>query len=169
MFKKKILIGLKKQLNKELESSLLYLSMASWVEYKYGNLEGIYNFLYDHSEEEKKHMLKLIKYLNKRGAYADIVYQFNLKKSWNTLKELFQKLYKHEQKISDEINLLVDLSLKEKDFFTYNFLQWYVEEQIEEEGLSKMILDKINFLENDKGGLYLFDYDLKNFHKKNKL
>jgi len=78
------------------------------------------------------------------------------------------KLLEQEQKISKEINFLVEISLQEKDYFTYNFLQWYVEEQIEEETLSKMLLDKIKLIGEDKGGLYLFDRDMRNFHKKNK-
>ncbi|WP_185849633.1 ferritin [Blattabacterium cuenoti] len=171
MFSEKIQIGLKNQLNRELESSQLYLSMASWVEYKHGSLEGFCNFLYDHSDEERKHMLKLIRYINKRGGYADILME---KKyfpiiddiSYDSLKELFQKLFEHEKIISKEINSLVELSLQERDYFTYNFLQWFVEEQIEEEALTKMILDKIKLVEKDKAGLYLFDRDIKNFHIK---
>ncbi|AWU39765.1 ferritin [Blattabacterium punctulatus] len=171
MFSKKIQVELKKQLNRELESSQLYLSMASWVEYKYGGLDGIYNFLYDHSDEERRHMLKLIKYINKRGGYVDNFnkseYYIFEKISYNSLMNLFHKLFEHEKKISLEINFLVELSLHEKDFFTYNFLQWYVEEQIEEEVLIKKILDKIELIGEDKGGLYLFNHDIKNFYQKN--
>ncbi|AER40703.1 MAG: ferritin [Flavobacteriales bacterium] len=165
----KIQKGLKNQLNRELESSQLYLSMASWVEHEYGGFEGICNFLYDHSDEERRHMLKLIRYINKRGGYADIFFDnnhINNKTTYGSLKELFQKLFEHEKKISSEINLLVELSLKEKDYFTYNFLQWFVEEQIEEETLSKTILDKIQLIGENKGCLYLLDRDIKNFQKK---
>ncbi|WP_185878289.1 ferritin [Blattabacterium cuenoti] len=170
MFSEQIQMGLKKQLNRELESSQLYLSMASWVECKYDSLEGISNFLYDHSDEERKHMLKLIKYINKRGGDADTFMGKTIIEniSYNSLKELFQKLFEHEKIISSEINSLVELSLQEKDYFTYNFLQWYVEEQIEEEALTKMILSKIKLVEKDKAGLYLFDRDIKNFHQKMK-
>lgn len=171
MFSEKIQMDLKKQLNRELESSQLYLSMASWVEYKHGSLEGISNFLYNHSDEERKHMLKLIKYINKRGGYADIFMEKTTiieDISYNSLKELFQKLFEHEKIISKEINSLVELSLQERDYFTYNFLQWYVEEQIEEEALTKMILDKIKLVEKDKAGLYLFDRDIKNIHQEMK-
>ncbi|WP_185866426.1 ferritin [Blattabacterium cuenoti] len=170
MFNEKIQIGLKKQLNRELESSQLYLSMASWMECQHGSLEGISNFLYDHSDEERKHMLRLIRYINKRGGSSDIFMKstFLEEVSYNSLKELFQKLFEHEKIISKEINSLVELSLQERDYFTYNFLQWYIEEQIEEEALTKMILDKIILVEKDKAGLYLFDRDIKNFHQKMK-
>ncbi|WP_185865853.1 ferritin [Blattabacterium cuenoti] len=164
MFSEKIQIGLTKQLNRESESSQLYLSMASWVEKK--GFEGISEFLYDHSHEERMHMLKLIRYINKRGGSAILDNIFIRKKTYGSLKELFQILFEHEKKISNEINILVELSLQEKDYFTYNFLQWYVEEQMEEETLSKMILDKIELVGEDKVGLYLFDKDIKNFHKQ---
>ncbi|BAR92160.1 ferritin [Blattabacterium cuenoti] len=168
MLSEKIQKGLTKQLNRESESSQLYLYMASWIERK--GYEGICEFLYDHSNEERIHMLKLIRYINKRGGNVilvdgggDILNITNV-----SLKELFMKLFEHEQKISREINFLVEISLQEKDYFTYNFLQWYVEEQIEEEALIKMILDKIELIGADKGGLYLFDKDMKNFHKNKK-
>ncbi|WP_185869454.1 ferritin [Blattabacterium cuenoti] len=167
MFNEKIQTGLIKQLNRELKSSQLYLSMASWVEKK--GFEGISQFLYDHSNEERMHMLKLIRYVNKRG--GDVILDNNIsykKIIYNniSLKELFQELFEHEKEISKKINNLVDISLQEKDYFTYNFLQWYLEEQVEEEALTKMILDKIKLIGEDKVGLYLFDQDIKHFQKK---
>ncbi len=74
---------------------------------------------------------------------------------------MFQELYEHEIFVSKSINELVQVSLDEKDYATHNFLQWYVAEQIEEEALARNILDKINLIGNDKGGLYLFDRDVQ--------
>ena len=74
---------------------------------------------------------------------------------------MFEKLFEHEVKVSASINDLVDVTLQEKDYATHNFLQWYVAEQIEEEALARNILDKINLIGDDKGGLYLFDNDVK--------
>ena len=119
MLSEKIQIGLIKQLNRESESSQLYLSMASWVEKK--GFEGICEFLYDHSHEERMHMLKLIRYINKRGGVVVLDNIFIRKITYKSLKELFQTLFKHEKEISNEINLLLELSLQEKDYFTYNF------------------------------------------------
>ncbi|WP_185872061.1 ferritin [Blattabacterium cuenoti] len=167
MLNDKIQLELIKQLNRESESSQLYLSMAYCVEKK--GFEGICEFLYDHSNEERKHMLKLIRYLNKRGGDITLNNIFLKKITYGCLKELFQILFEHEKKISNKINFLVELSLEKKDYFTYNFLQWYVKEQIEEESLIKRILDKIQLIGEDKGGLYLFDKDMKNFHKNKKL
>ncbi|WP_185864316.1 ferritin [Blattabacterium cuenoti] len=167
MFSNTIQLALVNQLNKELESSLLYLSMASWVDNKIG-LKGISEFLYDHSDEERDHMFKIIRYINKRnGEFSISVNSNNLKKTYSSLKNLFQKLFEHEKSISKEINLLVELSLKEKDYFTYHFLQWFIEEQIEEETLSKMFLDKIKLIGENNVGLYLFDKDIKKYYAKN--
>ncbi|WP_341662239.1 ferritin [Blattabacterium cuenoti] len=168
MLSEKIEKGLTKQLNRESESSQLYLYMASWVERK--GYEGICEFLYDHSNEERIHMLKLIRYINKRGGSGILNGRETIINitTYVSIKELFMKLFEHEQKISREINFLVEISLQEKDYFTYNFLQWYVEEQIEEEALIKMILDKIKLIGSDKGSLYFFDKDMKNFHKTKK-
>jgi len=76
---------------------------------------------------------------------------------------MFETLFKHEVFVSESINNLVDITLNKKDYATHNFLQWYVSEQIEEEAQARTILDKINLIGNDKGGLYLFDNDIKSF------
>jgi len=75
---------------------------------------------------------------------------------------MFEKLFEHEVYVSNSINELVHISLQEKDYATHNFLQWYVAEQIEEEAVARTILDKINMIGDDKGGLYLFDRDIEN-------
>ena len=74
---------------------------------------------------------------------------------------LLEELYKHEVFVSESINELVHITFEEKDYATHNFLQWYVAEQIEEEATAKSILDKINLIGDDKGGLYLFDRDIQ--------
>ena len=75
---------------------------------------------------------------------------------------MFELLLKHEMFVSQSINELVHITLQEKDYATHNFLQWYVSEQIEEEAVARTILDKINLIGDDKGGLYLFDRDIQN-------
>lgn len=165
MLNPEIQTELNKQLNREGEASQTYLAMASWAEYR--GFGGVCEFLYTHADEERMHMLKLVRYINERGGYAIIAALPLPEKSYNSLKELFEKLLEHEKKVSEEINALVDLTLREKDYSTHNFLQWYVSEQIEEERLARLILEKLNLIGEDKGGLYLFDRDIQNFHKKN--
>ena len=153
------------QLNNEAQASHAYLSMASWSEYK--GFEGISEFLYTHSGEERIHALKLLRYINERGGHGQISNLSSPEKEYSSLKDLFTKLFEYEKKVSKEINDLVNMTLKEKDYSTHNFLQWYVAEQIEEERLAQLILNKFHLINEDKGGgLYLFDRDIQNFHKK---
>jgi ferritin len=159
MLNKKVEKVLNEQIRVEAESSQIYLSMASWAEVK--GLEGISNFMYKHSDEERMHMLKLVKYINERGGHAIISELKAPKTEFGTFQKMFKELYDHEQTVSESINELVHVTLEEKDYATHNFLQWYVAEQIEEEALARTILDTINLIGNDKGGLYLFDRDVQ--------
>ncbi|GEL10578.1 ferritin [Flavobacterium glycines] len=159
MLLKNIETALNKQIRIEAESSQTYLSMACWAEVH--GLEGIAQFMYAQSDEERAHMLKLIKYVNERGGHAQVTDLKAPKTSYTTFKEMFEELYKHEVFVSDSINELVHITFSEKDYATHNFLQWYVSEQIEEEATAKNILDKINLIGDDKGGLYLFDRDIQ--------
>ncbi len=159
MLNERIEKALNQQVKVEAESSQEYLAMASWAELK--GLEGIAAFMYMHSDEERMHMLKLVKYINERGGHAVISDLKAPKTSYGSFKEMFEMLFQHEVMVSKSINDLVEITLDEKDFSTHNFLQWYVAEQIEEEALARTILDKIKLIGDDKGGLYLFDRDVK--------
>lgn len=150
--------ALNQQIRIEAESSQVYLSMACWAEVK--GLEGVANFMYGHSDEERMHMLKLVKYVNERGGHAKISELNAPGIDFGTVPQMFEKLYKHEVFVSQSINELVHITLQEKDYATHNFLQWYVAEQLEEEALARTALDKINLIGDDKGGLYLFDRDI---------
>ena len=150
---------LNKQVRIEAESSQIYLAMASWAEQK--GLEGVSEFMYDQSDEERQHMLKLFKYINERGGHAKVTELDGPELEFGSIKEMFQTLFKHEVFVSQSINELVHIAFEEKDYATHNFLQWYVAEQIEEEAQARTILDKINLIGDDKGGLYLFDNDIK--------
>ncbi len=158
MVSKKIEKALNNQIRLEAESSQYYLAMASWAETE--GFNGVAEFLYKHSDEERMHMLKLVRYVNERGGKALIPALKQPPVSFKTLRDIFENLLKHEMNVSNEINGVVDICLKEKDYITHNFMQWYVSEQIEEEALARTILDKLNLIGNDKGGLYLFDRDL---------
>ncbi len=159
MLTSKIETALNNQVTVEAESSQVYLAMASWAE----NLgfEGVSQFMYAHSDEERQHMLKLIKFINERGGHAKVSQLSAPPTEFGSFKDMFQTLFDHEVMVSKAINDLVDVSLQEKDYATHNFLQWYVSEQIEEEALARNILDKINLIGDDKSGFYLFDNDIK--------
>lgn len=158
MVSNKVEAALNKQIEFEATSSQYYLAMASWAETQ--GLGGIAQFLYAQSDEERQHMLKLIKYVNERGGQALIPAMKQQPQKFKSINFVFEEVLKHEVMVSNEINGLVDICLKEKDYTTHNFLQWYVAEQIEEEALARKILDKLKLIGDDKGGMYLFDRDL---------
>ena len=159
MLKDVIEKALNKQIELEASSSQFYLSMASWTETK--GLSGSSTFLYQHSDEERLHMLKLVKFINERGGNALIPALIQPPKTFKSLTHVFESLLEHELNVTESINNIVGLCLEEKDFTTHNFMQWYVAEQLEEEALARTIIDRLNMIGNDKAGLYLFDRDLK--------
>jgi len=161
MLSKTLETALNKQVKIESDSSQIYLAMASWAEIQ--GFEGIATFMYNQSDEERTHMLKLVKYINQRGGNAIIPQVDKPELDHTSFRTLFTQLFEHEVFVSESINKLVHISLEERDYATHNFLQWYVAEQIEEESTARTILDKINLIGDDKGGLYLFDNDMKSF------
>ena len=161
MLKAVIEKALNKQIELEASSSQFYLSMASWAESQ--GLSGTSSFLYKHSDEERLHMLKLVKFINERGGAAIIPALIKPPTTFQSLSNVFESLLEHELNVTESINNIVGLCLDEKDFTTHNFMQWYVSEQLEEEAMARTILDKLNMIGNDKAGLYLFDRDLNEF------
>lgn len=162
MLSKPIQEALNKQVAMEAESSQAYLAMASWAEIQPG-LDGITDFFYQQSDEERVHMLKLIRYINERGGFAMVPALEQPIITYQSLKRVFEEFLKHEIAVSESINELVDLALKERDYATHNFLQWYVSEQIEEERLARTLNDKLELVGDDKSGIYLFDRDIMLF------
>lgn len=159
---------LSKSLNKQIEiegfSSQYYLAMASWAETQ--GLNGVSQFLYHHADEERMHMLKLIKFVNERGGHGVVPALKQPPTTFKSVKVVFEEILKHEIKVTGDINKLVDETLKEKDYTTHNFLQWYVSEQIEEEALARQIVDKLKLIGDDRSGLYFFDRDLESLASK---
>jgi ferritin len=151
--------ALNRQVLMEAQSSQEYLAMASWADIQPG-LKGVTQFFFKHSDEERTHMLKLIRYINERGGFAIVPALKQPTLTFVSLKKAFEELFKHEVAVSESINELVDIALQEKDYATHNFLQWYVNEQIEEERLARECNDKLELVGDDKSGLYLFDRDI---------
>lgn len=162
MLSKSMQEALNNQVQMEAESSQAYLAMASWTEIQPG-LQGVTEFFYKQSDEERVHMLKLIRFVNERGGFAMIPALEQPMVTFPSLRKLFEEFLKHELKVSDSINDLVNLALTEKDYATHNFLQWYVNEQIEEERTARTLNDKLEMIGDDRSGLYLFDRDIMNY------
>ena len=148
------------QMNLEFYSSNLYLQMSAWCEQN--GFEGAAKFLSAHAAEEMQHMRKLFTYLNETGALAVITAIEAPAYEYESLKEILELTYGHEKLITSKINELVGKTFEEKDYSAFNFLQWYVAEQHEEEKLFSGILDKLNLLGEDGKGLFLIDKDLGN-------
>lgn len=151
--------ALNKQVKHEAASSQSYLAMASWCDIQPG-LQGVTEFFYQQSEEERQHMLKLVKYINERGGMALVPALEQPIVTFPSLKKLFEEFLKNETGVSESINDIVHLGLQEKDYATHNFLQWYVAEQIEEERLARTLNEKLEMIGEDRSGLYLFDRDI---------
>lgn len=158
MLSQKMLNKLNEQVNLEFYSSNLYLQMASWCEAQ--GMEGCSRFLRCHAQEEMRHMHKLFDYINETGAMAVIGTIKAPPQSFDSVRDVFQKTYDHECEITRKINELADTAFTEKDYSTFNFLQWYVAEQHEEEKVFKSTLDKIDMIGSEGKGLYFIDKEV---------
>ena len=158
MIAKKLEEALTEQIKLEEQSSRIYMAMASWCETN--GYPGAAKFLYVHSDEERMHMTKMIGYVNDKGGYAVLDQLGMPESSFKTLQHVFEVILKHEEFVSTSINNLYDIALKEKDYMTGQFLQWYIEEQIEEESLFRGILDKFRLAGGEIGGLFHIDKEL---------
>ena len=156
MLQKELENILNEQVEKEAYASQLYLSMASWSETQ--GMAGISEWFYAQAEEERVHMLKFVRYINERGGHAIVPTVQQPPKEFKNVKELFEASLEHEQMVTGAINNIVAMSLEAKDFTTHHWIQWFVEEQLEEESSVQGILDKLNML--GEGNLYLFDRDI---------
>jgi ferritin len=165
MISENIETSLNSQLKLEANASMQYLAMASWAEINGYN--GVAGFFYSQSEEEKMHMLKLIKFINERGGTAVIPSLEKPESEYESLQDLFTAFLNSEENVTNSVNQIVFECLEAKDYTVHNFMQWYVAEQTEEEALARTILDKLRIIGSDKGGLYLFDRDIEKLDLKN--
>lgn len=166
MLNKRVEDALNSQLAVEAYSSHYYLAVASWAEVN--GLSGTSEFFYEQSDEERMHMLKLVKFINERGGNAVIPQIEMPKNNFKSLRQVFEEFLEHELTVSAKVNEVVGICYEEKDFPTLNFMQWYVSEQIEEESVVRTLLDQLNLLGDDKNGWYHFDRDLKNINSTEK-
>ena len=150
--------ALNKQVQKEEFSARLYLAMAIWCEVN--GYPGSAAFLYDHADEERMHQMKIIHYINERGGKAALYEMEAPKADFGSLEDVFSQVLAHEEYITASINELYGLTVKEKDYTTGNFLQWFITEQVEEESTMRTVLDKIKLVGKDKAGMFHIDKDL---------
>jgi len=163
MLSEKMIAQLNDQINLEFYSSNLYLQMSAWCEYK--GYEGSAEFLKQHADEEMQHMQRLFTYVNETGNLAKLGTIDAPPTEFESLTNVFQTTLEHEMQITKAINELAHTAFAEHDYSTFNFLQWYVAEQHEEEKTFKSILDKIEIIGEDGRGLYFIDKELGDLAK----
>ena len=165
MLKADMIEKLNAQMNLELFSSLLYQQMSAWCSYH--SFEGAAAFLRRHAQEEMGHMQRLFDYLTDTGSLPQITAIASPFAEYESLDHLFHATYEHEQLISSKINELAHAAMTSQDYPTFNFLQWYVAEQHEEEKLFKSVLDKLSLAGKSGERLYFIDKELSTLDAQN--
>jgi|SRR5690554_823650 len=158
MIKDNVLKALNKQLNEELYSSYAYLAMSA--HFSSLSLDGFAHWFKLQSQEEYGHAMKILQYILDRNGKVSLMKIDPPKEEWKTPQAVFKEAFDQEVFVSKSINEIVDLSLKEKDYATNNFMQWFVSEQVEEESTASKLLDRINLVGDNKNGLLLLDKEL---------
>lgn len=158
MLEQEMIDALNAQLNAEMHSGYLYLAMAAYFEDS--DLSGFANWMNVQAQEELTHGMKFYDYIIQRGERVTLTAIATPQKEWKDAVDVFENVLAHEEKVTGLINDLVDLAIKEKDHGTNNFLQWFVEEQVEEEETAGDILSKAKLACKSPTGLYLLDQEL---------
>jgi ferritin len=158
MISKKMTDALNKQINEELYSWYLYLAMSAF--FAASNYTGTANWLKLQANEEMNHAMKFYSYLNEVGQKIELQKVEQPPADYKNHLAAFQQVLNHELHITKCINDLADLATSEKDHATANFLIWFVNEQIEEVGTAKLILEKVKMVGTSTHTLYLLDREL---------
>ena len=158
MLGKKMLSALNEQINAELYSAYLYMSMCSY--FHQTGLAGFANWMRVQALEEMTHAERFFNYVVERGGRVEMKAIAGPTVNWDSPLAVFQDTLAHEQKVTALINGLVDLAIKEKDHASNNMLQWFIGEQVEEESSAQEIIDKLKLVKETPGGLFMLDKDL---------
>lgn len=158
MIKNKIEKALTSQINAEMYSSYLYLSMSSY--FSSINLNGFANWMRVQAQEELTHAMKFYDYVIERGGRVTVAAIEAPPAKWDSPLQVFEHVYTHEQKVTGLINDLVNLAIAEKDHATTAFLQWFVTEQVEEESSADEIVQKVKLVGDQGAGLLMLDQEL---------
>ncbi|MEJ5224057.1 MAG: ferritin [Anaerolineales bacterium] len=158
MISKKMQDAINEQINKELFSSYLYLSMAAYFESE--NLPGFGNWLRIQAEEEREHAMKLFDHLLERGGKVELKAIAAPATTWESSLAAVEEVVEHEQKVTRSIHDLYQVALDEKDFAAQVMLHWFIEEQVEEEANSQAILDNMKRIEAHETAILMLDHRL---------
>ena len=150
--------ALNKQVNWELYSAYLYLSMSAYL--AHSGLAGFANWMRVQAQEEQMHAMKLYDHILARGGEVRLLEIAKPPSSWKSVEDVFEVTYSHEQKVTGLINGLVTLAKEENDHASLNMLQWFVNEQVEEEDNASTLLQRARLVGEVGSGLYLLDKEL---------
>ncbi len=158
MFTEKMQKALNGQMNAELYSSYLYLSMNAY--FKSVNLDGFANWMYYQAQEELEHAMKFYDFISQRGGRIQLAQIEAPPSKWDSPLAVFESTLAHEQKVTGLIDDLVDIATEERDHATQVFLQWFVSEQVEEEDSVSGVLEQLKLMGEAKGGLFMIDREM---------
>lgn len=158
MLSEKMQEALNTQINKEIYSAYLYLSMAAYCESI--NLKGFANWMTIQVQEELNHAQKFFNYLPERGGKVNLQPIDGPKTEWDSPMAVFKHVYEHEQLVTGLIHGLVKLAREEDDYATESFLKWFIDEQVEEEASASEVVEKLKLAGDRGGGLFMLDREL---------
>jgi len=158
MLSKSMESALNRQVNRELYSAYLYLAMSAYFET--ASMKGFAKWMRLQAKEEQTHAMKIYDYVIARGGKVTLEAIEAPKAKWTSAGKVFEEVYAHEQKVTGMINNLVDLAIREKDHATFEMLQWFVKEQVEEEEHASEIVSQIAILGDVVGHLFWLDHQL---------
>lgn len=158
MLKKNIEQAINKQINAELWSGYLYLSMSTY--FHSINLDGFANWMRVQAQEELAHAMRFYDHVVERGGRVKLLAIENVPIEWKSPQHAFEETYAHEQKVTGLINNIMKQAVEEKDYATMNMLQWFIDEQVEEEASADEILQKLKLIGKEGSGLFMIDREL---------
>ncbi|MCD8480345.1 MAG: ferritin [Candidatus Cloacimonetes bacterium] len=158
MISKKLIKAINEQINKELFSEYLYISMQAWFANQ--NLDGMAAWMDAQGKEERFHAMKFFNYLIERGGKVELKAIATPTVEFDNPLKAFKMALEHEQFITKSINELMDLAIKENDHATRSFLQWYVDEQVEEEASVDRIVNMLKMVGENGHGIMMIDREL---------
>ena len=158
MLSKKMTKALNEQINKEIYSAYLYMSMSSYCDSI--GLKGFANWFMAQYQEEMEHAMRFYYYIQEQGEHVKLMAIDQPETKFVSPLAIFEKTLQHEKYVTKRINALVDLAIKENDHATQIFLQWFVTEQVEEEANALDIIGKLKLVGKQGNGLFMIDKEL---------
>lgn len=146
------------QINAELWSAYLYLSMSMDCEAK--GYKGIANWFYVQFQEEQAHARIFMNYLNSVDAKVELLPIAEVKTSWDSVLEMFKQTLEHEKKVTGMINNIAAIANEDKDYAAINRINWFIDEQVEEEESAREMITTFEAVEGNKYGMYMIDKEL---------